>query len=195
MRFQLPAAAIAVVVMITACTEPATSPLDGAAAFSAVNRDGSVNLPFKAGMTTASTGAVPDPNACPGATELREHQVGEGEGTMLGRFTVEFTFCIDIADLLDDGQLTAGESIPYSDGTGTFTAANGDQLIMSISGEIVPGNRPGYPLEFHDAFEWIGGSGRFESASGSGMTDSYIQQSPNFVVHDLTGTLTLHPGI
>ena len=113
---------------------------------------------------------------------------------MLGRFSVEFTFCIDIADLLDDGQLTAGESIPYWDGIGTFTAANGDQLILSISGEIVPSNRPGFNLEFHDAFDFIGGTGRFTNASGSGATDSYVQQSPNSVIHDMVATLTFHPG-
>jgi len=198
MRLYLPTLSTSVLTAVmligTGCTELPTSASSDDRALSVVNADGSVNRPFQAMLTTASTGAAPDPVSCPGATVLREHQVGEGEGTMLGRFTVEYTFCIDIADLLDDGQLTAGESIPYWDGIGTFTAANGDELVMSISGEIVPGNRPGFPLEFHDAFEWTGGTGRFGGATGSGSTDSYIQQSPNFVVHDLTGTLTFHPG-
>lgn len=198
MRYPLPVlTAIASALLLlasTGCSKSPTATVSGDVAFSAVNADGSVNRPFKAALTTASTGAVPDPIACPGATVLLEHQVGEGEATALGRFRAEFTFCIDIADLVDDGQLTAGESIPYWDGIGTFTAANGDQLILSISGEIVPSNRPGFNLEFHDAFEFIGGTGRFANASGSGATDSYVQRSPNFVVHDMAATLTFHPG-
>jgi len=200
MRFTLPlpvlaASLTAVLVLVnTGCTGSPTAIPDSEPAFSAVNADGSVNRPFKAMMTTSSLGAVPDPVACPGATVLREHQAGGGEATALGRFTVDFTFCIDIADLLDDGQLTAGESIPYWDGVGTFVAANGDELIMSISGEIIPSSRPGFNSEFHDAFDFVGGTGRFAGASGNGVTDSYVQQSPNWVLHDMGGTLTFHPG-
>lgn len=198
MRSILPALAptvlSALIVVSTGCTRSPTAAFDDGPAFSAVNADGSVTRPFKAMLTTSSTGAVPDPVNCPGATVLREHQVGGGEATMLGRFSVEFTFCIDIADLLDDGQLTAGESIPYWDGIGILTAANGDQLTMSASGEIVPSNRPGFNSEFHDTFQLTGGSGRFEDASGTVSTDSYVQQSPNVVIHDMGGTITFHPG-
>jgi len=178
-----------------ACDNPLPTSGEQEAAFSVVNADGSVDKPFKSHFTSASTGAVPDPACGAFPPYLLEHQVGGGEATHLGEFTVEFFFCIDLTDLLDDGQLTAGESIPYWNGTGTFTAANGDQLYVgNIAGEIVPSTRPGFNSEFHDDFEFTGGTGRFAGASGSGSMDSYVQQSPNHVVHDWHGILTVFPG-
>jgi hypothetical protein len=194
MRFRIspiPVLAAAGLVLAAAACETPLPTADEQLAFSAVNADGSVNKPFKADLTTASTGLVPDPACGP---YLLEHQVGEGEATHLGRFTADFTFCIDPTDLLDDGQLTAGESIPYWDGVGVFTAANGDVLVLEIEGEILPSTRPGFNFEFHDDFEFTGGTGRFAGASGSGSTDSYVQQSPNQVVHDMNAVLTVFPG-
>ncbi|MGD8279480.1 MAG: hypothetical protein PVH00_15685 [Gemmatimonadota bacterium] len=194
MRFRIspiPVLAAAGLVLAAAACESPLPTADEQLAFSAVNADGSVNKPFKAAFTTASTGLVPDPACGP---YLLEHQVGEGEATHLGRFTADFTFCIDPTDLLDDGQLTGSETIPYWDGFATFTAANGDQLFVEIEGEIIPGTRPGFALEFHDDFEFAGGTGRFAGAYGNGSTDSYVQQSPNFVVHDFSGILTVFPG-
>lgn len=196
MRFRLsptlPLALAALVLAVAACETPL--PTAGEQAyFSVVNADGSVNKPFKAALTTASTGAVPDPS-CGAFPFLLEHQVGEGEATHIGRFTVEFTFCIDVTDLLDDGQLTGSESIPYTGGIGTLTAANGDVLTLAIEGEIIPSTRPGFNFEFHDDFQFIGGTGRFAGASGAGSTDSYVQQSPNHVVHDMNGVLSVFPG-
>lgn len=167
------------------------SPIASEGTAFSVNSDGTVNRPFQAALTTSSNGATPDAT-CGAPPIFRERQVGEGEATMLGRFTVVFTFCIDPTAALDG--LEEGEAIPYWDGIGTFTAANGDQLIMAISGEIGLSDDPAWDLSFHDDFEWVGGTGRFAGASGAGSTDSYIIQSPNFVVHDMGGTLTFHPG-
>lgn len=194
MRFgisPIPFLAASGLVLTTGACETPLPAADEQIAFSVVNGDGSVNKPFKAALTTASTGLAMDP-AC-GAYPL-EHQVGDGTATHLGQFTADFTFCIDPTDLLDDGQLTAGESIPYWDGVGVFTAANGDVLILEIEGEILPSTRPGFNFEFHDDFEFTGGTGRFAGASGSGSTDSYVQQSPNVVVHDMSAILTVFPG-
>jgi hypothetical protein len=198
----IPSLAAAVLLMAaSACESPlptaeqqAASSVEttlASASNSVVNADGSVNKPFKASFTTSSTGPAPDPACGP---YLLEHQTGGGQATHLGRFTVEFSFCIDPTDLLDDGQLTPGESIPYWDGVGTMTAANGDVLIMELEGEILPSTRPGFNFEFHDDFDFASGTGRFAGASGSGSTDSYVQQSPNLVVHDLGGVLTVFPG-
>ena len=43
-----------------------------------------------------------------------------------------------------DGQLTAGESSPYTDGQSTFTAADGDELWITGEGAIVPSENPDY---------------------------------------------------
>ncbi|HSR42265.1 MAG TPA: hypothetical protein VLL48_08840 [Longimicrobiales bacterium] len=193
-RFAAWLALLSTIPLAVACGEPLPSDLPAVTAYGrGAQADGSVNKPFKAHFTTASTGAVPDP-ACGAFPHLLEHQVGEGESTHLGRFTAEFTFCIDVTAILNDGVVTEGESVPYWDGVGTFTAADGDVLTLTIEGEILPSTRPGFDLEFHDAFEFTGGTGRFAGAYGNGSTDSYVQSSPNFVVHDLGADLFVFPG-
>jgi len=196
MRFRIsptPLLAAAGLIMAAGACETSLPTEGEQPSFSVVNADGSVDKPFKSHFTSASTGAVPDA-ACGAFPQVLEHQVGEGEATHLGRFTVEFFFCIDVTDALD-GQLTAGESVPFWDGVGTFTTANGDQVFVgNIAGEIMPTTRPGFGSEFHEDFTFTGGTGRFAGASGSGSMDSYVQQSPNFVVHDWHGILTVFPG-
>lgn len=198
----LPAATTAILALaLTACDGAPTSSV-AHASFSAVNPDGSVDRPFRAELTTRSSDDFPRPDpACGPFPNLLEEQTGEGESAPLGRFTVVFTFCIAAADLVDDGQLTEGESIPYGEGVGTFgpgigtfVAANGDELIMEISGVIFPSANPDFEFEFHDPFTFVGGTGRFADASGGGSTDSFVDQAENLVVHSMRGTLARHPG-
>jgi hypothetical protein len=75
-----------------------------------------------------------------------------------------------------------------------FTAANGDELWTSGGGEIEPTDKPGYAFEFLDPFEFEGGTGRFEGASGSGVTESYVPASGGPVDHYWSGTLVLPKG-
>ncbi len=185
-------ATCALVTLFVGCDAPSPTAAD-APAFSAVNPDGSVNRPFRGALTTGSDGAGLDP-ACGPPPIFRERQVGVGEATALGRFSVVFTFCVDPSEIVDDGVLSDGESIPYWDGTGTYTAANGDQLIVDVSGELLPSTDPNFDLEFHDPFTFIGGTGRFANASGAGMTHSFVDLAANMVIHQLEGTLTMHPG-
>jgi len=124
------------------------------------------------------------------------YQVGEGTGTHLGKFTTEIYFC--------------GNGFEYKNGEGVFVAANGDELYFSVPspGEIglimpVPSPDPLYEFYFQDPFTIVGGTGRFEGASGSGFTESYVDlfvdgDPTQFIPehqtdHVFTGTLTL-PG-
>ncbi len=94
-------------------------------------------------------------------------QVGEGEATHLGYFTTKMQFCVG-----------AGGTYNYIQGA--MVAANGDSLfISSTEGGVVnvwpPGEGEGsYDAWFKDPFIFTGGTGRFEGASGGGMTDSKV---------------------
>lgn len=122
------------------------------------------------------------------------YQVGEGTGTHLGKFTTEIFFC--------------GNGFDYKNGEGVFVAANGDELYFLVPspGEIghimpLPEPDPLYEFQFQDPFTFVGGTGRFEGASGGGYTDSYVDlfvdgDPTQFIPehqtdHVLTGTLIL----
>lgn len=92
------------------------------------------------------------------------YQAGNGTGTHLGAFNTVITFC-------------GGENLVYGEATGYFEAANGDRLFVKINlGQVIPITEPHpiYEAYFQDPFEFCDGTGRFEGASGGGMTDSYV---------------------
>ena len=152
-----------------------------------------VTTPLKAHAFTDLAGLAPDP-VCGAPPRFLNTQVGEGEATHLGRFTVTFTFCVDATDLVDDGTLTEGESAPYDTGVGTIIAANGDELYLAISGVVLPSDHPDFDFEFHDAFVITGGTGRFAEANGEGTTDSFVDQSIDRTYHSWSGWLSVRPG-
>lgn len=178
---------------ITACDVPVGPEVDVAPLPVANARlghgDATVSKPFRAHMFTRLEGVVPDPE-CGGFPRLLNTQIGEGEATHLGRFSAVITFCVDLTDVLD-GMFTAGESLPYENGFGTLTAANGDVLYLEISGAVLPSDHPDYDLEFQDPFHFTGGTGRFAGATGEGMTASFVDQSDDRTDHEWVGTLVL----
>ena len=193
-RFAL-AAGLAFGLLSTGCDSPAITAL-GDAESTPPDVAGAVvstPLPFRASAYTGLQGLAPDP-ACGAPPWLLNTQAGEGEATHLGRFQVTFTFCIDATDLLDDGMLTEGESVPYTDGVGTITAANGDILYLAISGVIHPSADPDYDFEFEDAFTVEGGTGRFDGAAGGGTALGKVVQATNITDHSWSGTLVLERG-
>ena len=157
--------------------------------------DGTVAIPFKARFETSLVSNVPNA-AC--GTGARPHylntQAGEGQATGLGQMTWNGAFCQDITDLLDG--VHPGDMVPWQSlGHMIFTAANGDELWTTGGGDIVPTDKPGYLFEFLDPFVFVGGTGRFEGASGSGMTESYVPETAGAPVeHYWSGTLVLRKG-
>ena len=187
------AAGVLVTLATVACESP-TIIEDGQAmdrAIAAARVDGAVQTPFEAALHTALAGFAPDPR-CGAPPVFLNTQVGEGEATHLGRFTIEITFCVDATDLLDDGTLTEGESAPYFDGIGVLVAANGDELHMEIAeGVVLPSPDTEFDFEFHDPFAFVGGTGRLAGASGEGMMNSVVDQTTNITHHHWSGLLRL----
>ncbi|MBN2173833.1 MAG: hypothetical protein JW731_06865, partial [Bacteroidales bacterium] len=118
---------------------------------------------------------------------------GEGGGTAthLGKFTHHFEFCCDWASGIYPGP--SGYMKAY------FVAANGDSLFVDIEGQVMDGRLDHHPEDvnsyFTDPWEITGGTGRFEGASGQGMTDDYNRDSyPANSFHHWTGEITLVKG-
>lgn len=195
----LPLLLLVALVPVAACDSPAAPPASSSVldtriqAGRVADPDLAVSVAFNLHGYTLLESAVPD-ESCGPPPHLLNVQVGEGEATHLGHFTVRFTFCIDLTDLLDDGMLTDGESAPYWDGVGTYVAANGDELYVAVSGVILPSSDPNYDFQFQDPFTFTGGTGRFAGATGGGMIDSYVSQATNRTDHNWSGALVLRPG-
>ena len=96
---------------------------------------------------------------------------GSGNGTHLGLFTVEITYCTDGVN-------------PFTDITGIQTAANGDQLFMTLVGA---GEEPGHGT--YQDYMYHGGTGRFENATGNIRMYGYVD--PVKLVWELEGEGTL----
>ncbi|MDR8392887.1 hypothetical protein NC796_17155 [Aliifodinibius sp. S!AR15-10] len=127
---------------------------------------------FEAKFFTNTTGQVVDPRC--NDPRVLDTQVGEGHAENIGDFSIHFNFCIDPTDVVDDGQLTDNEALPYYKGIGTFTFSNGDKLFGEIRGAVLPTDKPGYDFEFMDPMVFTGGTGRFEGATGGGLTNSFV---------------------
>jgi hypothetical protein len=82
---------------------------------------------------------------------LRKHLTGSGQAAHLGRYTAEYTFTIVIATLQASGVMV-------------LTAANGDELRLSFTGQAV--NNAGI-VTIDELATITGGTGRFAGATGS----------------------------
>ena len=151
-------------------------------------------VPFKADFFTARNYEVDEPCDNPDFPFFN-WQVGEGKGTHLGKFSVTIGFC----ENPETGQ--------YDFGYGVMTAANGDELYIQIPAEGEVGQvyfieDPYYEFEFQDPFDIIGGTGRFQGATGGGYTLSRVNIFddegnfiPEFMVdHYFDGYVQLVPG-
>jgi hypothetical protein len=78
------------------------------------------------------------------------HVVGEGEATHLGHFTLTAEAVVDVS-------LPGGPAA----GSWTLTAANGDQLFVTFVATGID------PTHGHGDFTIVGGTGRFQGATGS----------------------------
>ncbi len=109
-------------------------------------------------------------------------QEGAGSGTVLGDFDFFSQFCNNLA---------TGEYFGGPSAEGYFTDSNGDRIFIQASGQVIPSTHPDYDLEFKDPFTIVGGTGRYEGATGSGMTDSFVKLATGQTDHIWTGTINI----
>ncbi len=110
----------------------------------------------------------------------------EGTGTHLGNFTGNFKFC------------ACGPDSQYGPSTSYMVAANGDSLFVSIEGYVIGGrmdDHPEYVVSYwRDPFVILGGTGRFEGATGYGMSDDYNSSEDPNSHHNWEGVITMIKG-
>lgn len=99
---------------------------------------------------------------------------GTGEGTHIGRFTI-------IAYHND-------ENFPFLTGTGTITAANGDQIFITRSGYIEDIGNDNIRVTFDNTI--TGGTGRFSGATGSFETISVANNNTSIGTTTFNGTIS-----
>jgi hypothetical protein len=104
-------------------------------------------------------------------------QSGDGTASLMGEFTTTLTFCVNPANF------------EYENVQGSFVAENGDEIFVTGAGQVLPSDEEGYDLEFMDPFEIIGGTGQFKDATGSGMTNSFVNMTTGQTDHVWTGTI------
>jgi hypothetical protein len=122
-------------------------------------------VPIKGNAKGVVVGAVPD-SETPWIVNLTVEW--EGVSSHLGKFTRTDWLVVNFA---------TGELF----GTKTFTAANGDQLDVYTEGEFDPTAVPSLenPLEITGTYEFTGGTGRFEDATGNA---NFRVLTPDFAV-------------
>ena len=103
-------------------------------------------LPFRGTLEAVETHQFRPPNF------LDAHFEGKGIASHLGRFTSVSDFTINTLTAMGAGTLT-------------FTAANGDQIFTTVTGEAVGGTPD--RLQIDETFTITGGTGRFTGATGS----------------------------
>lgn len=91
---------------------------------------------------------------------------GTGTSTHGGRFEIEQTNCVDTAS----GAITGG--------TATLTTANGDEIHMWYSGQVLPGV---VPQTLNLDYVLIGGTGRFEHAEGELSAAVYYTSATTWI--------------
>lgn len=119
---------------------------------------------------------------------------GEGTGTHVGKSMIHFDFCVT-PYFTPDGQLDHGD---YGNSDAYIVAANGDMLFVSVEGTVYPGRLDDHPEHvvsyWRDPFVITGGTGRFEGATGGGMTDDYNSSEDTNSHHHWEGTISLQVG-
>lgn len=128
-------------------------------------------VPFKGSVLALDNGQIFPPFGEPGCPEWAEWQFfsrGTGQVSHLGRSDLDLIQCSRFVDEAGD--------YGYSEGTASFTAANGDMLVLTYDLEWKSYyNDSGVPDGFDGAGTWSvledDGSGRFADATGSGMIE------------------------
>lgn len=140
---------------------PAVLAIGLSALFALASTDGAsraiaaTQVPFTAQFSGAITFS-------PTATGFPVHVSGSGDGSHLGRSTNSGTVL-----LLNETNTACPTTGFVVQNTQTLTAANGDQIFLSITDHPCPAGGPGL-FSGSDPYTITGGTGRFTGATGQG---------------------------
>lgn len=138
---------------------------------------------FDADFTGTYTAFYPDSLVC-GPGSMRVIVDFKGKNELLGEFTGHFDFCSD-----GQGHYPGARMEAY------MLAENKDTLYISCAGQVMEGRQDDHPeyvvSYWRDPFEILGGTGKFEGATGSGMTDDYNSNQDQNSHHSWKGSITL----
>lgn len=159
--------AIGLCVITAACVDGrSNSPAAPSSALALAARTGGSELPF--------TGTLQATETVAGALH---HLTGSGEATHLGRFTLTADFTV-----------VPGPPVGTASGTATWTAANGDQIVTSVTGEAVIA----FPrAEITETHTITAGTGRFSRASGTLVLERSLNLPTLASTASITGTISL----
>ncbi len=124
-----------------------------------------VTVPLKADFSVVLEDGILD-NTYP-EYHVKLIMVGEGTISHLGKMTTRMVFWAE-----------GGAVGPYGHGTGTFVAANGDELYFEFDEGLIvlneEDNADFYLTSFNDEMFFTGGSGRFKGAAGSLWSNAFV---------------------
>jgi hypothetical protein len=148
-----------------------------------------VTLPFDVTATCNYTYVGPDtlpvPKCVAPLNVWRAIVDGKGTGTPVGDFTVHFDFC--------------GDSLSNYGNTEAYMAlSDGDTLFVSGAGRVIEGRLDDHPAfvvsYWRDPFVILGGTGKYEGATGEIITDDYNSSEDPNSHHHWKGTITMKKG-
>ncbi|HUW93994.1 MAG TPA: hypothetical protein VMV74_12575 [Bacteroidales bacterium] len=145
-----------------------------------------VTLPFDVNAlgnyTYVGSDTLPNPKCSEPLTAWRAIVDGNGTGTPIGDFKMHFDFC-------GDSLSNYGNTYAY------LVASDGDTLFISCEGRVLEGRLDDHPVfvtsYWKDPFAILGGTGKYEEATGTAMTDDYNSSEDPNSHHHWTGTITM----
>lgn len=154
-----------------------------------------VTVPFKADFLGEYTNFIPGSIAgCEEGYAVQVFVDFKGNATHLGKMYGSFKFCAGGPENPD----VPTPNAQYAPSESYMVAANGDTLFVTISGQVIVGranDHPEYVVSyFRDPFVILGGTGRFEGATGGGWSDDYNSSLDPNSHHHWRGTITLVKG-
>ncbi|RED44733.1 hypothetical protein [Seonamhaeicola aphaedonensis] len=123
-----------------------------------------------------------------------DHQVGYGNATHVGNFNIDLMFCFHVV-LNEHGfpDFEGGFGEYSGDEPVSLEASNGDLLTLDNpdGGRLIPVQSEVYRFEFEDTWHIIGGTGRFENASGEFVWHGKVRIDDTGTDHSWEGTIIL----
>jgi hypothetical protein len=145
-----------------------------------------VTEPFEAEIIGSNIYYGPDTlltPKCPDSLSTRIIVDGKGTSNIMGDIQAHFDFCGN-----EQGYY-GGKCYSY------FVDKNSDTLFISGEGKVIEGRTDEHPsfvtYYWKDDIEIIGGTGKFEGATGKCKTDDYNSSEDPYSHHHWKGTITL----